>query len=40
MHEVLEFLCELEELGAWILSNTVLVVWRWMFHPEKVVPSS
>jgi len=38
MHAVLEFFCELDELGAWILSKTLLVVWRWIFPPEKVPP--
>jgi len=34
MHELIEFFCSLEELGAWILSKTILAAWYWLF-PRK-----
>jgi len=34
MHGLIEFFCDLDEFGAWLLSKTVLAVWYWLF-PKK-----
>ena len=34
MHDLIEFFCDLDELGAWILSKTILAAWYWWF-PKK-----
>jgi len=39
MHDLFEFFCDSEELGAWILSKTVLAVWYWLF-PRKDMPNN
>jgi hypothetical protein len=31
MHDLIEFFCDLDELGAWLLSKTVLAAWYWLF---------
>jgi len=35
MHDLIEFFCDLDELGAWILSKTLLAAWYWLF-PKQV----
>jgi len=34
MHDLIEFFCDLDELGAWLLTKTVLAAWYWLF-PKK-----
>ena len=31
MLDLIEFFCDLDELGAWILSKTILATWYWLF---------
>jgi len=28
---LIELFCELDELGAWLLSKTMLTAWHWLF---------
>jgi hypothetical protein len=34
MHALIELFCEMDELGAWLLSKTIVAVWYWMFPKE------
>ncbi len=34
MHDLIELFCDLDELGAWLLSKTILAAWHWLF-PKK-----
>jgi len=35
MYDLIEFFCDLDELGAWILSKTILAFWYWLFPKEQ-----
>ena len=39
MHDLIEFLSDLDEPGAWILSKTILAVWYWLF-PRKDIQNT